>query len=190
MRLPARSVLSLLRHGGDHADRHRQLFRPTARHSHLRRQGGSTSSRSCRCRPMQSRLAGAGRLRASPARRRSAHRRSRDATSGCPPIASAKSGSTAPASPRATGTSRRRRQPTLQVPICASGRRAVPPHRRSWVLRRRRIVRHRPAQGPDHRPRREPLSAGHRDDGGEGQPAGSAECRRRPLPSICKAASG
>ena len=44
-------------------------------------------------------------------------------------------------------------------------RRSVPAHRRSGLHARWRAVRHRPAERPDHRPRPELLSAGHRADG-------------------------
>ena len=44
-------------------------------------------------------------------------------------------------------------------------RRPVPAHRRPGLPARRRAVHHRPAEGPDHHPRPQPLSAGHRADG-------------------------
>ena len=68
---------------------------------------------------------------------------------------------------------------TFQARIAGRQRQAVPAHRRPGLLARRRAVRHRPAQGPDHRPRRESLSAGHRDDRRAGQSADSAAGGRR-----------
>ena len=62
--------------------------------------------------------------------------------------------------------------------------------RRSGLLPSRRIVRHRPPQGPDHRPRRQSLSAGHRNDGRTRRSAGSAAVRPRLRGRHGRAASG
>ena len=53
-----------------------------------------------------------------------------------------------------------------------------PAHRRPGIPARRRIVRHRPAERPDHRPRRQLLSAGHRADGAAEPSAAAARLRR------------
>ena len=65
----------------------------------------------------------------------------------------------------ATGTSPRRPQRDLRRRAWPSGEGAVPAHRRPRLRARRRAVRHRPAQGPDHHPRPQPLPAGRRADG-------------------------
>ena len=49
----------------------------------------------------------------------------------------------------------------------------LPAHRRPRLPRRRRAVRHRAVQGPDHPARPQPLSAGHRADG-RARPSGPA----------------
>ena len=56
----------------------------------------------------------------------------------------------------------------------------IPAHGRSGVHRRRRAVRHRPSQGPDHPARAQSLSPGHRADGGT-QPPGAPSRLRREL---------
>ena len=74
-------------------------------------------------------------------------------------------GVAAPASPRAIGSDPTQREQTFRAYLTRHGRGPVPAHRRPGLPARRRAVRHRPAEGPDHRPRRQPLSAGHRGDG-------------------------
>ena len=61
------------------------------------------------------------------------------------------------------------------------GRPLIPPHRRPRLPARRRAVRHRPDQGPDHPPGEERLSAGRRV-GGRMLPSG-APGRAEPPPS-------
>ncbi len=63
----------------------------------------------------------------------------------------------------------------------AVGRGAVPAHGGPRVPRRRRALRHRAAQGPDHPARAQPLSAGRRADGGAGPSRSPARRRRRLL---------
>ena len=72
----------------------------------------------------------------------------------------------------------RRRARTFRRPPGRRRRGPVPAHRRPGLPARRRAVRHRPAQGPDHRPRPQPLPAGHRADG-RAQPPGAAARLRR-----------
>ena len=104
----------------------------------------------------------AGQLR--PAARRPAGRDRRSGDAGPLPgrIGPARSGSPARASPRATGSGPTRPDGTFGAPH-RRRRRAVPAHRRPRLPARRRAVRHRPDQGPDHPPRPQPLPAGHRD---------------------------
>ena len=89
-----------------------------------------------------------------------------------------RSGSPAPASPAATGAAPRPRSATFgaRLPGTATG-----PFLRTGDLGlpgRRRAVRHRPDQGPDHHARPEPLSAGPGADG-----------RRRAIPRCGPAAA-
>ncbi len=67
---------------------------------------------------------------------------------------------------------------TFRARLKDTRRRAVPPHRRPGIPARRRVVRHRPAEGPDHRPRGELLPAGHRADGAAEPSAAAARLRR------------
>ena len=67
---------------------------------------------------------------------------------------------------------------------------AFPPHRRPRLHRReRRVVRHRPGEGPDHRPRSQLLSARHRDDRPAQPSAVAAWIAARRSPSSGTAAS-
>ena len=67
---------------------------------------------------------------------------------------------------------------TFQARLERHRRRPVPPHRRSGIPAGRRVVRHRPREGSDHRSRRELLSAGHRADGAAKPSAAAARLRR------------
>ena len=105
-------------------------------------------------------LVGCGRASDGPGGR---DRRPRDRRRAARTAGSARSGSRAErragywGRPEATGRDlRRHARRTGDGPVPADRRPRLPP--------RRRAVRHRPAQGPDHRPRPERLPAGHRVD--------------------------
>ena len=84
-----------------------------------------------------------------------------------------------PAWPSATGrTLRRRRAPSR--PDWRRAATAVHAHRGPGLPQRRRARRHRPAQGRDHHPGPQSLSAGHRADGGD-EPSGASARSRRGL---------
>ena len=69
-------------------------------------------------------------------------------------------------------------------------RRPVPPDRRPRLPPRRRAVRHRPAEGPDHHPRPEHLPAGRRVDGRRRATRRRSPRAPRPSPSRSTARSG
>ena len=98
-----------------------------------------------------------------------AHRRPGRPGRRCPTAGSARSGCTARTSAAATGGSPKRPTHLRRRSLAGEpGRLAA--HRRPRRAARRRALRHRPAQGPDHRRRPQPLPAGHRADGRGGAP--------------------
>ena len=62
------------------------------------------------------------------------------------------------------GAPRKPRRPSAARSLTAMGR-TYPAHGRPRIPPRRRALRHRPPEGPDHRSRRQSLPAGHRVDG-------------------------
>ena len=102
-----------------------------------------------------------GRLR--PARGRARRCAIVDPESGRPlptRAGSARSGSPGPSVAGGYWKRPERRERDLRRPRPRGRRRAVPAHRRPGLPPRRRAVRHRPAQGPDHPPRPQPLPPG------------------------------
>ena len=170
LRLPAAGLLSLLRPGRGDADRQRRAG--------LRR-GGRAGVRGRGAREPPRRAGGrgqaAGGQRPVPRGPAAGGRRSRDRD----PLPAGWGGRDLGGRPQrgagllepAGGDGRDLRR------AAAGRRRAVPAHRRPRVPGRRRAVRHRPAQGPDHHPRPQPLPAGHRGDGRGGAPGPAPRLR-------------
>ena len=127
--------------------------------------------------------AAAGELRQAARRRRRADRRPRDAPGARRAGRSARSGSPGTAPARATGTGReadRGGLPAARIANDPATRPALPADRRPRLPPRGRALRLRPAQGPDHHPRRQLLPAGHRGDR-RGVVAADPHRRRRRL---------
>ena len=162
MRIPPRGVLSVLRHGRGDADRLGRLQDGAAGGPLVRRPGAREQS-VVDAVARRRRRSGAGRLRRHAARPGDRDRRSGHDDPLRRRTKSARSGSRGRAWPRAIGSGPRKPTHTFHAHL-SGRRRAVSAHRRSGLHARRRAVRHRPAQRPDHRPRGESLSAGHRDD--------------------------
>ena len=178
-----RDALSVLRHGRDDADRHRQLQGPAADRPHVRRPPARRQAGRRRSKPSSRAPASWSAAAACcPTNRCGSSIPKRDAS--CRPTRSAKSGSAAPAWPRAIGTTRKRPKQTFQARIAGTSEGPFLRTGDLGFIARRRAVRHRPPQGLDHRPRRQSLSAGHRDDGRTGQRARFSRKPWRPLPSI------
>ena len=152
VRLPARGVLSLLRPGRGDAHRRRRpehgRTAPAARHT-----GASVAW------PDRGLvLTGASGSPSWTPR----------AAPSCPPGRWGRSGCRARASRRGTGDGGARKRTASDVSGAARhGRGPLPAHRRPGLRRGRRAVRHRPQQGPGHRPRAQPLPPRHRADRGE-----------------------
>ena len=190
LRLPPRGVLPLLRPGRGDADR---LRRPSGapRRRCVRAADALERGEAARWpRPTQRRagrwwaaaasLAGAASCSSSTRRRGARCRRARWA----------RSGSRARAWPRLLEPARGDARATFQARTAG---RATGPFLRTGdlgFLARRRAVRHRPAQGPDHPPRPQPLPAGHRADRRAEPPGAAARAAARPSPSRWTARSG